>query len=447
MRTLHRTLACLLIAAAAPAGAVGLGALLDEAQLSDPGFLGAQFSRDATREGVPQARANLLPSVSANFQEGATRIDLRIPDTPLQAKTFNAWGPSVSVNATLYSAALWDTLDQAQLASQQAEIQFTRARSDLALRVAQAYFDELAASDALIAVQQTRLAIVEQREQARKEFELGTKTAVDLHESEARLDQADAQEQAAQALLQTRHLALEALVGHALGAPDPLRDDAVLEAPQPATLDPWLEQSRQGNQNIVAARLGVEMARRQVRIAHDAGLPVVSVSGSMQYQKADNYSLYLPINTATTQSTLGIQVSIPVFSGGAIQSRVREASSRQARAEQDLELALRTGTQDVRQAYIGVQSGLAQIRSLQLAIASARTQLDSTRLGYRVGVRINLDVLNANTQMFNTLRDLKKARYDFLVSALRLRQAAGASIDADVKALDLLMAAAPAPTR
>jgi outer membrane protein len=427
------------------AQAIGLSALLREAQSSDPTVLAAESSRDITREGEPQARANLLPSLSANLQEGATRYDLRVPGTPVLAKTFNAWGPAITLNATLYSAALWDTLDQAQLATQQAQIQLEQTRSELALRVTQTYFDELAAADALAAVVQTRSAILEQREQARREFELGTKTAVDLHESEARLDQADAQAEAARAVLQARHLSTESLLGHAVGALDPLREDASLDAPEPHAIDAWVLQTEQNNPRILAARLGVEIARRQVKIAHDGALPVISVSGSMQYQKSDNYSIYLPVNTTTTQSTLGIQVTVPVFSGGAIQSHVREASARQSKAEQDLELARRTALQTTRQAFLDVQSGLAQVKSLEAALVSATTQRESTKLGYRVGVRINLDVLNADTQLQNTQRDLKKARYDVLINGLKLKQSAGTSIDADVMALDRLLKAGSAP--
>jgi outer membrane protein len=140
-----------------------------------------------------------------------------------------------------------------------------------------------------------------------------------------------------------------------------------------------------------------------------------------------------------TQSTLGISVTIPVFTGGYIQSRVREGHAREDKAEQDLELARRLAAQAARQAYTGVDYGLAQVQALESAEVSAKTQLDSTRLGYHVGVRINLDVLNANTQLFNTERDLKKARYDFLVNGLKLKAAAGALRDEDVQTVNALL--------
>jgi len=175
------------------------------------------------------------------------------------------------------------------------------------------------------------------------------------------------------------------------------------------------------------------------RASRDAYLPTVNITGSLQYQKADNYSVYLPFNTATMQSSLGIQLSVPVFTGGSIQSRVREGHAREEKADQDLEFARRSAAQAARQAYSGVDYGLAQVQALESAEVSARTQLDSTRLGYHVGVRINLDVLNANTQLYNTERDLKKARYDFLLSGLKLKAAAGSLGDEDVQGVNALL--------
>jgi outer membrane protein len=422
-----------------PGRSADLAGLVNAALASDPIYAGAIASRDASLEARPQARANLLPSVSASLGENATRIDLRPADTPLFVKTYNAWGPGINVNMTLYSAANWDTLDQADLIGQQADRQLDQARNNLYLRSVQAYFDVLAAQDALTALQENRKAILEQREQAHKEFEVGTKTAVDMQEAQARLDQADAQMQLAEADLSTREGALSLLTGKTVDALNPLADDLQLQAPEPDNLTRWLDLAKSDNPQVLSAQAGRQIAQRQVRIAHDAGLPVVSLAGSIQYQKSDNYSVFLPINSATTQSSLGIQVSIPVFAGGAIQSRVREASAKQVKAEKDLDLAERSAQQDARQGFLGVQAGLRQIRFLESAVQSSRIQRDSTQLGYRVGVRINLDVLNAQTQLINTQRDLKKARYDFIVNALKLKAAAGVLASADIDHINRLL--------
>lgn len=434
------------IALAPAAQATDLLGLSKDALASDPTYAAARYTRDAAQEARPQARANLLPSVTANVAENATRIDLRPNGSPVFAKTYNAWGPSINISFTLYSAAYWDTLDQAALSGQQADLQFEQAHNDLLIRVAQAYFDYLTSKDALEAQQENRKSILEQREQAAKEFELGTKTAVDMQESQARLDQADAQEQVAIADLQVRQGLLENLVGHPVDNLLPLKDSVHLQSPEPDNSAFWLQHARQDNRRVLAAELDARIAKAQVKIAHDADLPVLSLAGNMQYQKADNYSVFLPINSATTQSTLGIQLTIPVYLGGSTRSRIREASALQARSERNLDLAQRTAEQDVRVAYQGVTTGYKQIQFLESAVRSARIQKESTQIGYRVGVRINLDVLNANSQLINTQRDLKKARYDFILNSLKLKAASGALSEDDVVAVNSLLGFSSTPS-
>jgi outer membrane protein len=212
-----------------------------------------------------------------------------------------------------------------------------------------------------------------------------------------------------------------------------------LAPPQPNDIETWARGAEASNFSVVAARAGSEIAHYEVKRARDAYQPTVNITGSMQYQRADNGNLYIAGNNNQTNSTLGITLSVPVFTGGYIQSKVREAHAREDKADQDLELARRTASQSARQAYTGVDYGLAQVQALESAEISAKTQVDSTRLGYQVGVRINLDVLNANTQLFNTERDLKKARYDFLVNGLKLKAAAGSLVDQDIETVNGLL--------
>jgi outer membrane protein len=434
-------LATLSAALGAPAAGTDLLNLTRDALLNDPTYASARFTQIATAEAEPQARASLLPNLSASLGESATRVDFRASGQgiPSVYQTFNTWGPALNLTLPVYSAPLWDSLDQAKLVVKQSEAQLAQARSDLLVRVAQAYFDVLAAQDALTALRENKKAVSEQLAQAKREFEVGTKTIVDTHEARARYDQIDAQEQVARGDLAVKQSALRTIIGRDAGELLPLKDPVQLEPPRPNDVDVWAHNAETGNFSVLAARAGTEIARRVTKGAHDAYLPSVNITGNMQYQRADNYSIYLPVNSNVTQSTLGISVTIPVFTGGYIQSRVREAHAREDKADQDLELARRVAAQAARQAYTGVDYGLAQVQALESAEVSAKTQLDSTRLGYHVGVRINLDVLNANTQLFNTERDLKKARYDFLVNGLRLKAAAGSLQDEDVQTVNALL--------
>jgi outer membrane protein len=430
--------------AAAPVRAEGadLLTLTRDALLNDPTFAAARYGQSAAAEAEPQARANLLPNVSASLGETANRVDFRsnnLTAVPAFQKTFNAWGPSLNFSLPVYSAPLWESLTQARLTVTQSEAQLAQARADLLVRVAQAYFDVLAAQDALTALREDKKAVSEQLAQAKREFEVGTKTIVDTHEAKARYDQIDAQEQVARGDLAVRQSALRAIIGRDPGPLLALRDPVQLDPPRPNDVDSWARSAEEASPSVLAARAGREIARHEIVRARDAYRPTVNLTGSMQYQRSDSNSIYLPYNSNVTSSVLGITLTVPLFTGGAIQSRVREAHAREDKAEQDLEYARRTAALAARQAYSGVDYGLAQVQALESAELSARTQLDSTVLGYHVGVRINLDVLNANTQLFNTRRDLKKARYDFLMSGLKLKAASGSLQDEDVQALNALL--------
>ncbi len=446
MRPAQIAFAASLILLAAQAGAEGKAAdllsLSRDALMNDPTFASARYGHEADTELYPQARANLLPNLSASIGESANRVDFRADDprlAPSFQKTFNSWGPSLNVNLPVYSAQLWDVLGESKLLVKQSEASLAQARADLLVRVAQTYFDLLASQDALMALRENKKAVSEQLAQAKREFEVGTKTIVDTHEAKARYDQIDAQEQVARGDLAVKRAALQAIIGRDPGEIAPLRDPVALTPPMPNDIETWAHGAEESNFNVQAARAASEVAHYELTKAHDAYMPTVNVTGSIQYQKSDNGSLYIPVNNSITSSQLGITLTIPVFTGGAIQSKVREAHAREDKANQDLELARRTAAQAARQAYTGVNYGLAQVQALESAEASARTQLDSTRLGYQVGVRINLDVLNANTQLFNTQRDLKKSRYDFLVSGLKLKVAAGALADEDVETVNKLL--------
>jgi outer membrane protein len=436
---------------ASRAATTDLSSLLNEALANDPVFGSARFTEQASAEAEPQARAALLPNVSLQAALNETRSHVVSDNSQIEpsfVQTFTTWGPTLQVALPVYRAQLWDALSQSKLAVRQSELQFAQAREDLIVRVAQAYFDVLASSDSLIAIQTNKQAISEQLAQAQREFEVGTKTIVDTHEAKARYDQALAQEQVALGDLIVKKSSLRAIIGRDAGDLAPLRDTPELAAPQPADVEAWAHNAEQNNFSVLAARAASEIAHRETSRARHAYQPTVDVTGSVQWQHATNVAPTVSLfsnnsttafSTATTSGAIGLTATVPLYTGDLLQSRIREARANESRAEQDLEAARRNAAQSARQAYTGVDYGLAQVRALESAETSAKTQLESTRLGYEVGVRINLDVLNANTQLFNTQRDLKKARYDFLVNGLRLKAASGTLEDRDVQAISALL--------
>jgi outer membrane protein len=405
----------------------------------DSVFASARFARQAAEEREPQARSAVLPNVNLGLGASETYVDFSASAPYGYSRSFNAWGPSLSLTMPLYRPQNWEAISQAKLAVVSAEATLSQARQDLILRVAQAYFDVLGAQDTLAAILESKKGTTEQLAQAKREFEVGTKTIVDTHEAQARFDQTVAQEQTARGDLVVKQNALRVIIGRDPGRLAPLRDAPELVAPKPNDVEAWAKQAEASNFGVAVAQASAEIAQRETKRQRAASLPTVDLTASVA-QNRQSGSSTSGVSGDVRSGTIGVQLNYPLYTGGLIQSRIREALANEEKAKQDLESARRTATQAARQAYTGVDFGLAQVRALESAEVSAKSQLESTRLGYRVGVRINLDVLNAETQLFSTQRDLKKSRYDFLVNGLRLQSAAGALGERDLETINALLA-------
>lgn len=446
-KTLAAAVCAAALAFAAPAGAqspaVSAGARGDLlaiyrlAVANDATFAAARFAHDAAQESLPQARAGLLPNVGAGFGFSRSYYDYDSGGVSI-SRSFNGWGPTLQASVPLYRPQNWNVYDQAKLQVASADAQFAQAQQDLVLRVAQAYFDVLAAQDDLTAIEASKKAVAEQLAQARREFEVGTKTIVDTHEAQARYDQIVAQEQVALGTLIVRQTALRSIIGQEPGPLAPLADSPSLAPPQPVGVATWAGQAEENSYGVAVARYAADIARIGTQRARNGHLPTLDLVASASQNRGDA-STSSPLPYGAKTASIGIQLNLPIYSGGLVQSQVREAAALEAQAAQNLEFARRSASQAANQAYVGVDFGLAQVRALESAEVSARSQLDSTRLGYQVGVRINLDVLNATTQLFATQRDLKKARYDFLLNGLRLESAVGTLDEGDLQALNALL--------
>jgi len=431
-------LSCAALPLTAAAQKNDLLAIYRDALTNDPVYGAARYTQQAALEREPQARAALRPSLGAGLSASVTNFHYDADGIAI-GRTYNSWGPALNASWPLYRAQLDDALGQARLAVVQAEAQLAAARQDLILRVSQAYFDVLAAQDALAAIIASKQAVAENLAQAKREFEVGTKTIVDTHEAQARYDQIVAQEQVARGDVIIKQNALRVIVGRDVSELLPLREAPQLTAPQPASVEQWTRRAEEANFSVTVARAAAESAKLETVRARDARMPTVDLSGSLSNTAASGSTTFAGRNT-TRVASIGVQVQVPIYTGGLIDSRVRETLAGEEKARQDLEAARRNAAQGARQSYTSVDYGLAQVHALESAEISAKSQLDSTRLGYQVGVRINLEVLNATTQLFSTQRDLKKARYDFLVNGLRLRSAAGSLEEKDIAAINALLA-------
>ncbi len=425
--------AALALGAAAPSFALDLMQAWRAALASDAQLASARSQLEATRERVPQARAGLLPAVNATAAVMPQSVDPSVgPSRDFTARTY-----AIQLSYPLLRLQNVESFEQSKLQVAAGEAQYAQATQDLALRLSQAYFDVLAAQDNLDTLRAQMRAISEQLAAARRNFEVGTATITDQQEAQARYDLASAQEIAARNDLEVRRAALAQLIGQPVGELDVLRPGLALEGPQPAREADWVRDARDNNLAVQQQRIAGEIARREIDRQRYGHYPTVDVVGSLQ--RAEN-AAYNFVGMRTDSAVLGLQLSIPIYAGGGIEARVREATASHARSQSDLENARRQAEQGARQAYLGLNSGLAQVNALEAAERSSRLALESNLLGYQVGVRINIDVLNAQQQLYSTQRDLARARYDALLNGLRLKATAGALGEADVAQVNALLA-------
>jgi len=433
------TLLCTLLAlGAAPlARAQGIAELYDTARAYDAAYLAARAQAEAAEFRAEQARALRRPSVSATVSAARSRSD-----TPTLRS--NATGPTAGVSGRqpLYNPANDATVEQADRQLEVSRAELESAEQELIVRVAQTYFEVLAAEDTLDTARAGKASIAEQLASARRNFEVGTATITDTREAQARFDLGTAQEIAAENDLHIKRLALDQLVGRNGVRPHVLATPVVLPAVEPSVVDPWVALNDSAPV-VRRATLAYEIARLESQKSRAGRLPTIDLEGS--YQKGRTHSdgaqgvLPFAYSGPTSQSNLGITLRLPLFAGFSVENRLKETLSLEEQARNTLDAARRGAAQSTRQAFFGVQSGQAQVRALEAAESSSQLALEATQLGYKVGVRVNVDVLNAQTQLYTTRRDLARARYDVLVNGLRLRQAAGSLKPDDVYALSPLL--------
>ena len=409
--------------------------LYQQALDNDPQYAAARAQYLATLEREPQARAALLPNL--NLLGRANQYSYEISPQDFN-NTFSDYGGGLSLNVPVYRPQNWEALEQAKLVVLQGESVLAQARQDLALRLANAYFNVLIARDQVTALEVTKEATLQQLAQAKREFEVGTKTIVDTNEAQARYDQIVAALQVAVGTLLVRRNELSAIVGRDPQVLAELIDNPKLTLPQPNEIDNWVRSAEDANFSVQIARASSEIATREIQRAKDGYKPTVDLVAGYNINRF-NGTQTTDNSFRTNTGSIGLQLTMPLYTGGLTQSRVREAVALQDKSFSDLETARRSAANAARTAFTGVNFGLAEVQALESAERSARTQLESTQLGYRVGVRILLDVLNATTQLVSTQRDLKRARYAFLLSGLNLKAATGALSEDDLRAVNALL--------
>ena len=436
-RPLTLTLA-LASACALPVHAQSLLELVQAASTTDSGWQAARAQLDAAEGRAGQARAGLLPS--AGLSAGWSLADTHVTRPPVDAhpQTQNL---AISASQPLYRPANGIAYTQGQRGVDLARVQLDGATQDLLVRVSQAYFDVLAAEDTLASVQAQKAAVGEQLAAAKRNFEVGTSTITDSREAQARFDLVRAQEIAAENDLRVKRLALAQATGLPNADPLPLQQPARLPEPTPQDVAGWVETAQAEQPQVRAAAIALDIAQLETRKAETGHLPTVDLQAGYSVARYPRGTVTAPgVNSRTNNASVGVALNLPLFAGFAVQNRVRETLALEEKARADLETTRRAIAQATRAAYFGLESGRGQVSALEAAEQSSKSALEANQLGYQVGVRINIDVLNAQSQLYQTQRDLAQARYNVLLGTLKLRQAAGTLNLDDVRRVDNLLA-------
>ena len=415
-----RTLgAGMLLVAASQAAAENLIEVFELALKSDPEFLAAGADNRAAQELRPQARAGLLPGASLSFTTQWNERQ-RSPDTRSDNLTLNVEHP-------IWRRDRHIAVEQADSRIARADALYAAARQDLMVRVAERYFGVLEAEDELGFARATLEAFEQQLVQSRQRFEVGLIPITDVEEAKAGFDLSKAQLIAAENALDVAREALRETTGEYQENLAPLTE-MPLVTPKPEDIDAWTEIALDRNPRLLAAKYDTETARREIQRIQAGHSPTLDAFGSIGL----NDSGSSPIGE-TRRANVGLRLSLPLYSGGSVLSRTRESRHRYQRALDVLERERRSAQRETRGAYLGVESGISRVRALEQAVRSNRAAAEAVEVGFQVGTRTSVDVLDAQRELFRALRDLAEARYGYVLDVLRLKRAAGALSEDDLR--------------
>ena len=430
----------------------------EAAAKSDPTILEADARRLAALEVKPQARGALFPQLNANGIYATRNTDSEAtfnqaidPGPPpviaivrnQQETDSDFWNVRGQLTQTVFDWAQWQTLQRADSQVALAEADYRAAEQDLLVRVAGRYFDVLAADDTLTAAEATLQSVNRQLEQAEKRFEVGLIAITDVQEARAAHDSATAGVILAKRSLATALEFLRELTGEAYTTLVKPAADMALDEPQPAEEQTWVDKATAQNLSVIAARLDVDIAKDNIKIAQGGHLPRIEIVG--EYNKYDanatqtNNGLTGPADNNQTQDTIGLQFTLPIFSGGITQSQVRQQVHLHRAARERLDGAMRKAERETRDSYLGVIAERARVGALKQAVKSNQTALEATEAGFDVGTRTTVDVLDARRRLFEAERDFARSRYDYLINVVRLKSAAGVLAPGDLDAINELL--------
>jgi outer membrane protein len=432
MRIFTWALFAFLLAVASAAPGADLVSIYREAQSADAVYASARASYLAGQEKLPQGLSGLLPAVTLSGNTQLNDRDLQFRSgAPGSNSRFNSNSVNVTATQPLFRFQNWITYEQAKNQVSQSEATFLQANQDLIVRVAQAYFDVLLAENNVTLAAAQKAAFAEQLAQAKRNFEVGTATITDANDAQARHDLAVSQEITAQNDLEIKQQTLRQIIGRLPPALAKLGAGFAPALPAPNSMDAWVDQANLSSLQVRISQATLDIATQDVSKNRGGHLPTLDAVASYT-DSASGAGIQGGAGTDTTTKFIGLQLAVPLYQGGLTNSKVREALANQDKAKQDLENTKRTAALSTRSAFLGVTNGVAQIKALETALISSQSSLDSTKLGQEVGVRTQVDVLNATQQLITTRRDYAQAIYTYAINVLKLKAAAGTLTEDDL---------------
>jgi outer membrane protein len=408
--------------------AADLMTLYQEAVAHDPQILAARANREAGKEAEPLARAGLLPKLSAAGKLNYTRQDVKKPAAFAGGDSYGSNSLALNLVQPLFRKDRLVAFDQAHDQVKKADAEYTAAEQGLILRLAKAYFGVLSAHESLIFAEAEKKAIARQLDQAKERFQVGLVAITDVHEAQARYDQAKANLITARNAVDNAMEVLREIVSDAPAGLDDLKEKLPLILPDPASIDTWTRTAQTHNPAVIAAGLAAEVARKQIEAKRAGHYPTLDLVGSLSRARSN-----AKFGSDADNGTIGLQLSLPLYTGGAVSAATRQARYQFEAAQQVLDQKRRAVARQVRDAYRGIEASISRVKALKATVRSALSALEATEAGFDAGTRTLVDVLNSQSALFRARRDYAQARYDYVVNTLSLLQAAGTLSVDDVK--------------
>ncbi|MEJ1435847.1 MAG: TolC family outer membrane protein [Candidatus Sedimenticola sp. (ex Thyasira tokunagai)] len=415
----------------APALGEDLVKIYQLAEMNDAQLRAAQAVRDSAFEAKPQAQAKLLPNLSLTTAANRVFSNVNASSSGASSTSYNKASLTLSLSHPIYHRDYAVQLEQADKQVAQAEVTYAAEKQGLIVRVAQSYFDVLSAQDALEFAQAETAAIERQLDQAKQRFEVGLIAITSVHEAQAAYDQSRADLIQAENVLDNAWEALREITNQPVDVLASVTDELPLAPPKPESIDQWGEGAQQQNLAIQAARLSSEIAKQNIEVKQAGDAPTVDLVGSHALALSAS-----PTGTDSNTTTIGIQLSMPLYNGGSTDSLTRQARLDYQVAQENLDKQRRSVNRQVRDAYRGVVASISSVEALQASTVSAESALEATEAGFEVGTRTMVDVLNAQRDLFRARSNYSKVRYSYIVSGLQLKQAAGTLSADDIQQLN-----------